>query len=200
MMIRLLTLLTLLSCSHHQLQEAQSEKEIPYRSLASEWKADIRYVGFSADDIKKVQGAVKMIKKIIASDEFRELVINYRFLDKKQFHENSGYSNEEIYQLILLGSETTGNRLANNTMNVELELYEDNSKTIGYTYPHTTKIWMNRKYFHKYTKAQVAGNLMHEWLHKLGFTHAVKWDKDREHSVPYAIGYLIEDLAIKFEL
>ena len=199
-MIRFFLLFALMGCSHFQQQETLPQQDIPYRSLASEWKAQILYRGFCDDDIKKVKGAVNMMKKIISSDEFRDLIINYTFLDKKQFHENSGLSNEEIYQLILLGAETIGNRIANNTMDVELELYEDDSKTIGYTYPHTTRIWMNRKYFHKYTKAQVAGNLMHEWLHKLGFTHAVKWDKHREHSVPYAIGYLMEDLALKFEL
>lgn len=199
-MTKILLLFTLLSCTHHQMQEAQAEKDIPYRTLASEWKANIRYERFSASDRKKVEGAIKVIKQIISTDEFRNLVFNYTFKNKKQFNENSGYSNEEIYQLILLGSEITGNRLANNTMDVELELYEDNSKTIGYTYPHTTKIWMNRKYFNRYTQAQVAGNLMHEWLHKLGFDHSVKWNKDREHTVPYAIGYLIEDLALKFNL
>jgi hypothetical protein len=38
---------------------------------------------------------------------------------------------------------------------------------------------------------------MHEWMHKIGFTHAVTWSKDRDHTVPYAIGYLIEELAAK---
>lgn len=195
-------LVIFVSCSHNKtyIKEAQSEKPLPYRAIAGKWKTNISFTNFNAEEIKKVNQAVNIIKKVINSDEFHDLVLEYNFKNEKRFNENNNYSNEEIYQLILLGAEIVGNRQANNTMDVELELYEDTSKTIGYTYPHTTRIWMNRKYFNRYTPAQVAGNLMHEWMHKLGFGHSHKWNKDREHSVPYAIGYLIEDLAFKLGL
>ena len=88
-----------------------------------------------------------------------------------------------------------GNTTKNNTMDVELELYQQKTKTIGYTYPNTVRIWMNKKYFSRYTPVKVADNLMHEWMHKLGFTHEVIWSKDRDHSVPYAVGYIVEELA-----
>lgn len=193
-------LVLFVSCSHSHIQrEAQTERP-PYRGIANHWKANIRYYNFSKEDIQKVEKAITIIKKIINSDEFHDLVLEYTFQGSKTFNDNNKYTNEEVYQLILLGSEIIGNRAANNTMDVELELYEDGSKTIGYTFPHTTRIWMNRKYFNRYTPAQVAGNLMHEWMHKLGFSHSLKWNKDREHSVPYAIGYLIEDLAEKLNL
>ena len=200
--VMLVVTLTTVSCSHTRppLPQAQSEKPHPYRSMASLWKANIEFHHFTKDDIKKVNKAVAIIKAVISSDEFHDLVLGHTFQGEKKFNENNNYSNEEIYQLILLGAEIIGNRQTNNAMDVELELYSDTSKTIGYTYPHTTRIWMNRKYFDRFTPAQVAGNLMHEWIHKLGFTHAMKWNKDRERTVPYAIGYLIEDLAVKLNL
>lgn len=192
---------SLVSCTHKTyIKEAQSERPQAYRAIASNWKTNIRFHNFTNDDIEKVNRAVYIIKTVINSDEFHDLVIGHTFNNEKRFNDNNNYTNEEVYQLILLGAEIVGNSQANNTMDVELELYEDSSKTIGYTYPHTTRIWMNRKYFNRYTPAQVAGNLMHEWMHKLGFGHSLKWNKDREHSVPYAIGYLIEDLATKFDL
>ncbi|HLT23246.1 MAG TPA: hypothetical protein VKZ84_07375 [Bacteriovoracaceae bacterium] len=198
----LTSILLLASCSHTRQKsfEAQTEKPHSYRSIASNWKSNIEYHNFTKDEVQKVEKALAIIKHIINSDEFHDLVLDYTFEGEKQFNENNNYTNAEIYQLILLGAEIIGNRQANNTMDVELELYEDSSKTIGYTYPNTTRIWMNRKYFSKYTPAQVAGNLMHEWMHKLGFTHTLKWNKDRQHTVPYAIGYLIEDLATKMNL
>lgn len=195
--------LHLFSCSHSSLkpqEQSEKSKRTLDRGIASQWKANINFYQFRSDEIKKVNKAVSIIKTIINSPEFRDLVLNHTFQQEKKFNENNGYSNEEIYQIILLGAEIIGNQEINNTMDVELELYEDNSKTIGYTFPHTPRIWMNRKYFSQYSHAQVAGNLMHEWMHKLGFTHAFKWNKDREHSVPYAIGYFIEDLALKLEL
>ena len=33
---------------------------------------------------------------------------------------------------------------------------------------------MNTKFMNSYTSNQVARNMMHEWLHKLGFKHAIK--------------------------
>ncbi len=80
-------------------------------------------------------------------------------------------------------------------MDVEVELYTEDVATVGYTNPKTRRIWMNTKYFRSYTSAQVAGNLTHEWLHKLGFGHALSNTKTRPYSVPYAIGYIIARLA-----
>jgi hypothetical protein len=54
---------------------------------------------------------------------------------------------------------------------------------------------MNTKYFYVYTPYQVAGNLTHEWLHKLGFDHDVASTPARPYSVPYAVGYILRDLA-----
>jgi hypothetical protein len=36
---------------------------------------------------------------------------------------------------------------------------------------------------------------MHEWLHKIGFSHAVKDTPERIYSVPYAIGYIVKGIA-----
>lgn len=163
-------------------------------SLAHTWGAKVYYSNFSKGQEAKVEKAIALIKKVIASEEFKERVLDYKFKGKKRFFDNEGLSNAQIYQKILDGAEIMGNTHKNNTMDVELELYHAATKTIGYTYPNVTRIWMNKKYFNKYTPVQVAGNLMHEWMHKIGFGHATKWSEDRDHSVPYAIGYLMEEM------
>lgn len=162
------------------------------------WDANIQLINFNHENKLKLIKAINLIKKIINSNQFRERIINYQYQGIKKFHENNELSNNEIYQKIMEGAETIGNTEKNGVMDVEIELYDQNSKTIGYTYPNSTRIWINLKYFNKYTPEQVADNLIHEWMHKLGFTHAVKWDKNREHSVPYAVGYIIEDIAKNF--
>lgn len=178
------------------VKEAQSESEtlaLPKEALS--WNADLYLVNFNSEQEEKVRKAVELIKKVIGSQAFRERVLNYEYRGKKEFIDNHGFSNEEVYQKILDGAEKMGNTTKNNTMDVELELYHQATKTIGYTYPNTVRIWMNKKYFSRYTPIKVADNLMHEWMHKLGFTHDVVWSKDRDHSVPYAIGYIVEELA-----
>jgi hypothetical protein len=166
-------------------------------SFAATFDAQINLLNFPEEQEAKVHRAVELIKKVVTSEEFKERVLGHTYEGKKTYVDNRGFTNEEIYQLILEGSETLVPG-KNGRMDVELELYQQSSTTIGYTYPHTTRIWVNTKYFNKYTPVQVADNLFHEWLHKLGFDHALKYSKSRNFSVPYAIGYLVEELAVKY--
>lgn len=157
----------------------------------------IKMVNFSRDQEDKVLKAADLIKQVIASPEFKNRVLNYTYNGKKAFVDNGGLSNAQIYKKILEGAEGLLPQ-KNNAMDVELELYNDGSITIGYTNPSTIRIWMNTKYFNNYTPYQVADNLFHEWLHKIGFGHAVNNNPSRPHSVPYALGYLMEELAKKY--
>lgn len=159
------------------------------------WDADIKLVNFQHEEKEKITAAVNLLKRIITSEGFRERIHGYTYKGKKGFVDNQGLTNEEIYLKILEGAEKIGNTAKNSQMDVELELYHQMTNTIGYTYPHTSRIWINRKYFSSYTPVKVADNLMHEWMHKLGFTHGTTWSQDRDHTVPYAVGYLIEELA-----
>ncbi len=171
----------------------------PLPPAAYSWKADLEFLNFNPSQEEKVLKAVSLIKKVISSPEFRERILNHKYEGKPGFVDSNGLTNEQIYEKILSGAEIMGNTDKNNTMNVEIELYTDKTTTIGYTYPTTGRIWMNTKYFNTYTPVKVADNLMHEWMHKLGFTHAMKYSVSRNYSVPYAIGYLVEELAAKYQ-
>lgn len=168
----------------------------PRVEATTDWSAEVYKVNFNPAQEAKLSKAVELIKQVIRTDEFRTRVLNHTYKGKKTFVDNGGFTNEEIYQKIIDGSETM-NPGKNHTMDVELELYHQATTTIGYTYPDTTRIWMNTKYFDKYTPVEVSDNLTHEWLHKLGFAHASSYSKERDFSVPYAIGYLMEELAAK---
>lgn len=197
-MIRTISLFSALFFMTIQTAFSDTTPSVPTEAL--NFTADIYLANFSSSQEEKVKKAVDIIKKVIASKDFRDRVLAYEYNGEKKFFDNQGLSNEEIYQKIIDGAEKMGNTAKNHTMDVELELYHQTTTTIGYTYPNTVRIWMNTKYFNKYTPIKVADNLMHEWMHKLGFTHAMTWSKDRDHSVPYAIGYLLEELAAKIDL
>jgi hypothetical protein len=158
------------------------------RAAIPAWNHEILFVNFKKDQERKVHEALTIIQKIVATDEFKNRILNHTFEGKKTFVDSNDLSNAEIYRKILTG-----------TMKVELELYHSPNTTIGYTYPDTKRIWINTKYFNRYTPVKVADNLMHEWMHKLGFNHAVKHSATRNYSVPYAVGYLIEELAAKYK-
>jgi hypothetical protein len=147
----------------------------------------------------KLYSAVEILRQVFASPEFKQKILHHRFREKKSFHLNKNLSNLEIYNQILAGVE----RLYpydNNAMDVEIELYSDfKSNVLGFTMPKTKRIWMNIKYFNKHSPAEVAAHLTHEWLHKLGFGHERERSRDRRFSVPYAVGYIVKELARDYE-
>lgn len=159
--------------------------------------ARINFVNFGVPDQQKVEKAIDIIKAVLTSPEFKHRVINFKYKDGG-FIDNKGLSNAEIYQKVLEGKEDLFPEI-DYEMDVELELYYSSKNTVGYTYPDTTRIWMNTKYFNVFTPAEVAGNIFHEWTHKLGFDHATYYSESRDASVPYAIGYLIRDLGKNYE-
>lgn len=163
---------------------------------ASTFNTNLLLVNFSPANSDKITEAAELIKKVVASEEFRDAILNYTYNGKKEFVDNGGLTNSQIYHRFLMGAERLS-PAQNNTIDAELELYYEASTVVGYTNPKTKRIWMNTKYFNNYSTAQVAGNLTHEWMHKLGFDHSATSTPSRPYSVPYAVGYLITRLALQ---
>ncbi len=185
-----------LACTQAQA-EAEGIQEIDVFPPVT-FKVNAKTVNFNSEERQKVEAAASLIKKIVESPEFRKKILNYTYLGRKQFNDNKGLSNEEIYIKILEGSEKMTGLGKNKTMDLELELYTDmNSRTIGYTYPNIVRVFVNNKYFSRFKPHQVADKMMHEWLHKIGFDHSIEATTDRAHSVPYAVGYIVRRLALK---
>lgn len=165
--------------------------------VALEFGTKIKLVNFETDEKEKILQAAELIKRVIASDEFKQEILNHEFNGKKAFSDNLGLTNSQIYHRIIQGSEklTPGR---NYKMDVTLVAYYEDSITVGYTYPDTHKIWMNRRFFGRNDAAEVTTNIVHEWVHKLGFDHATSPTPERRFSVPYAVGYIVRDLARNF--
>jgi hypothetical protein len=176
-------------------EKPRIESEVPDEALA--FDTEVTFYEFNETQKAKVLKALELIKKVIRSSEFKNKIMSYTYRGKREFIDNNGKSNEEVYQSLLDASEDLlpGR---DHTMNLELELYYNRwTSTVGYTTPDTLRIWMNNKFFSSYTPAEVAGNIFHEWTHKLGYDHDSSYSESRDHSVPYALGYLIEELAGK---
>lgn len=145
--------------------------------------------GFTEDQAKRHDEICRKVELVLNSVEFRNAVIAMRFTN------TNGYNSLQIYQLIMCGAEILSPDV-DNEIDLMVELYHKNNSTIGYTYPNTPWTWLNNKFYSKFSQAEAAGNLVHEWLHKLGFGH----DSAKEHtSVPYAIGYLVRDMVRQME-
>lgn len=154
---------------------------------------NIQFLNTNATQQEKFDKAIEMIKKVVATEEFRSRVLNHTYNGVKTFVDNGGYTNAQIYQKILDAAEKLY-PAKNNAMDMEVELYYAATSTVGYTYANVTKIWVNTKYFNTNSVGSVAANLFHEWLHKVGFSHASSYSTSRDYSVPYAIGRMISSI------
>lgn len=145
----------------------------------------------------KLLEATELLKEVFASKDFKKRIVYHRFKRKFRFAYNKGLTNREVYNKILKGREVLF-PYVNNAMDVEVSFFTNHkSIVIGYTWPYSRKIWMNTKYFNRYSADEIASHLVHEWLHKLGFDHERKRTHDRQYSVPYAVGKIVRDIVRK---
>lgn len=171
----------------------------PLPNATQIFATNANFTNFQAADEVKADTALELIKQVIRTKAFRTRVLNHTWNGVKQFADNKGYTNAQIYQILLDGAETLRPEI-NHQMDLDLELYTDMSSiTIGYTYPNVLKIWMNRKYFNQYAPYQVSHNIFHEWSHKLGFGHDSAATAKRPYSVPYGLGSIMLDLALQVQ-
>lgn len=169
----------------------------PVPSAAHNFEVNLKLDNFNAEQEDKILLAADLIKKVVATEEFKDAILNHTYNGKKTFVDNGGKSNAQIYAAIIEGSETLRPG-TDNEMDLDLEVFARADDTVGYTFPNQIKVWMNSKFLNKNTAAGVTTNMMHEWLHKLGFGHSYDRTAARPYSVPYAVGYLVARLAKKY--
>jgi hypothetical protein len=153
--------------------------------------------GFSGADTAKIKQAADIVERVLNSEQFHQAVVNFTYEGEPQFVQNNGLSNEQIYQTLMAGRETY-NGVDDHVANLDLNLYTPpfykKWSVVGYGYPGQPEIFMNWYYFDSFSIAEVAGNVAHEWCHKLGFDHDYKRTARRPYSVPYGIGGLVQQL------
>lgn len=164
----------------------------------------------SGSDLIKLREAVDLWERVFNSEEFKREVESYSYTEKRcnwfrcKTVEKRGFYHwandpvfSNVYEYILKGKETL-NPKENGIADIEVRIDETNKKgIIGFTYPSVRWQAIYRYWFSKSSAASIASNLCHEWLHKAGFGHSYKYTNMRKHSVPYAVGYIVERLAKK---
>jgi len=192
----------------------ESDKKLLYKpmfaknSIELASKVETKYIEVVEEHIifpngrahDRLDQAIEMVRTIVNSDEFKEMVIGYtNEYGQRSYTRNEGLTNEEIYSTLMEGREVLDQDTPGE-MNLYIKKYRPWwpwSKVIGYTKIGSSKYmyvnWRKYKYF---DAVEMAGNIVHEWIHLMGFRHDSASDHD---SVPYAVGYIIGQLADKFQ-
>lgn len=166
-------------------------------ALALSFGSNVELFDFTTPQESKYNQAITLVKKVVATEAFRTRILGHTYNGVKQFADNRGRTNSQIYQSILDAAETLRPQ-KNNIMDLGVKLYYEDNNVVGYTYSSITYINVNTKFFNTYRINEVAANLFHEWLHKLGYGHDASATTKRPYSVPYAIGYIIRDIGKNF--
>jgi len=99
------------------------------------------------------------------------------FIHKRDLKKTNGKSNAEVY-----------NHLISSTVPISLIMYYSPVSTVGYTYPGTDQIHMNRKFHNGFSVCKSSANIAHERSHKIKYGHTSRHHKGRPFSVPYSVG------------
>lgn len=166
-------------------------------TLAETFTTDVYVLNGTSTQRSKIDRAEQKIKDVVRSEEFKNRVINFTYNGVKRFVDNEGLTNTQIYYKILNGAE----RLLpskDNEMDLKIKTYYQNSSTVGWTTPSSMYINMNTKFLNQYSSNETAKTMVHEWLHKLGFTHSKYYSTSRNYSVPYGVGRIVMELASRY--
>ena len=160
---------------------------------------------------KKFVKALALLEPVLNSQEFKTRVLSY----VREGHDQPGYqknylwnneserlSPEQIFKIIKEGNEkmipaTLGQMNINSWVKV-CKWYQRPltwcSKVIGSTSPSDSKwIKLNWKFYRTFDSDQMVSNLVHEWLHLLGFLHGPSSTMRME--VPYVVGAIAGQVA-----
>lgn len=147
-------------------------------------------------NIARISRIVSVIQKVVSSEKFKSRVVGSYYKGKLQFFDTN-LSNEEVFNKIIKGNELgSGNDYE---WDLDIAIEKARCSTLGWTYPSTPIFWFNSCGFESRSDSGIGGTICHEYLHKLGFEHSVKWTKDREFSVPYAVGTVCAELYNEFK-
>ena len=166
----------------------------------SGFKVNVQFYGSQATSarIAKYKRAICIVKKVMDDQVIKDKIMSFDSpYTTNKFYDTSD-TNAQVLQHIKDGNETL-QPTKDGELDVEVEFYYAATSTVGYTYPSSKRIWVNTKFFDGYTPSSVAANLTHEWLHKLGYKHAVNYSDSRNYSVPYAIGSMVRSLGKPLE-
>jgi hypothetical protein len=170
---------------------------IPMMKIKVNLRKSLGYEGHNLDKLHKALG---IIERAVNSEVFKNKILYYEFHYRKKLfggYIDTPYTSTQVLEIIENAVEYPGN-VERHSIDLYLELLTSSSgSVIGYGYPGEKEIYTYKDRFERMTSKEIANHIVHEWLHKLGFTHAhynLPFGK-RDQSVPYAVGRFIEELA-----
>lgn len=135
----------------------------------------------------KIRRAISLAEHVTELHEWKRELLTV------EMTETNGMSNLQIMNLFFSGSD-----LVNKEADGDIDLFISGyfklfSKVIGYVIKGSLWHWINKKYVDLFNEASLAGHLIHEYMHRVCFSHNFK----KSTSVPYVYGNVTAKIAQK---
>lgn len=192
-------------------QDYQEPRERISQSRLALVIGETRYSVLSDEQEKKFEAALSLLEETLNSEEFKKMVLSYKRSDGERLYQNnhlwgdetSALSNEDVYNIIKAGNE----KMVPGTIG-EMNIYSWIKKctwrdlnrkwcngVIGSTDPRNSEwIKLNYAFYRKFDAPTMVNNLVHEWIHLLGFLHG---SEKLGEEAPYVIGEIAEKVSRK---
>lgn len=184
--MKFLLLLLIASCAQMPTKQAEIPAKVievtkpvltddkPYLEVTS-------YLGYNKESTAELKKAVDKVNKVVGSQCFEKFMIDRAVKKpgrKYTLHSTNGRTAKEVVD-----------HLRSDTVKIRLVYYKGRTRTVGYTYANTDKVWTNWKFYAGASACNRGSNLAHEGSHKAPFSygHTSKATYSRPWSVPYSI-------------
>lgn len=168
--------------------QTQPDYNIP--GVKGKFTVKVTSSNYTPEQRAKLDEAERLLSIIASSEEYKNFILSHKYGKNTAFDWPNGLSNAEIYEKLHRGAEAL-NPAVNYQLDLHVEMYFKNNKTVGYTYPKVMTVYTNSKFHNKRDACGVAENIFHEWTHKMGFGHR---NASAKFSVPYAHTRVVEAL------
>lgn len=158
----------------------------------------VRLISYFDYEKKRTLKIGQLMETVLNSREFRDRVLAHEWNGAKQYADNDGLTNEEIYHRIREAVEYDNPDGRPYVMELVHRIgrpwFCAWRKAIGYTVFGSPLITTYYCKYHRMTDADLGGHFTHEWMHRIGFVHDFHLTAKRPYSVPYGVGRIAGEI------
>lgn len=159
------------------------------------------FTNATEEEVSRVDRSLSLVQQVVNTQKFRETVLSMKYRAWGRTYQGfsqTSLSAGEVLESILEANENFSGGSAG-VIDLNLDMYYEVSSTVGYTNQDDPYVHLNRYHHQHYSAVESAGNLFHEWLHKIGHGHSRYGTRSRPHSVPYKLGSVVAEMVAEIE-
>lgn len=176
-----------------EYQNATTPFEFEQQTMYPPLTVNALVKGGTVDQREFFRSAMAIMRHVVNSTAFQDAVLDF---DKYTYTNDDSRT---IYMNFMSGKDLY-ETAPDNELDADVTIYYKGNNTVGYTYPNTRRQWINWKFVSQNKISGIStviGNVVHEYMHNIGYKHPSRRTRTRDNSVPYLYGRVAKQIAIQ---